>query len=167
MVAKLQGDKSASQSSMELYYPWISGPLRVSGFKGGSRHDRSQRAPNPSEFAPTCTRGPKKPKQTCTNSRPEALLCKLRTGTNLHKFAPPLGRHPSGGPTRSGGCKFGWVWSPLTRKPQQPPKPPEPVKTVTVVSWRYIFFVGQATGGQGARQIRQNRQNKKRGFGHF
>ena len=28
MVAKLQGDKSASQSSMELYYPWISGPLR-------------------------------------------------------------------------------------------------------------------------------------------
>ena len=30
VVAKLQGDKSASQSSMELYYPWISGPLRVS-----------------------------------------------------------------------------------------------------------------------------------------
>ena len=30
MVAKLQGDISASQSSMELYYPWISGPLRVS-----------------------------------------------------------------------------------------------------------------------------------------
>ena len=28
MVAKLQGDISASQSSMELYYPWISGPLR-------------------------------------------------------------------------------------------------------------------------------------------
>ena len=27
VVAKLQGDKSASQSSMELYYPWISGPL--------------------------------------------------------------------------------------------------------------------------------------------
>ena len=27
MVAKLQGDKSASQSSVELYYPWISGPL--------------------------------------------------------------------------------------------------------------------------------------------
>ena len=30
MVAKSQGDKSASQSSMELYYPLISGPLRVS-----------------------------------------------------------------------------------------------------------------------------------------
>ena len=30
VVAKLQGDKSASQSSMELYYPWISGPLRNS-----------------------------------------------------------------------------------------------------------------------------------------
>ena len=29
VVAKSQGDKSASQSSMELYYPWISGPLRV------------------------------------------------------------------------------------------------------------------------------------------
>ena len=28
VVAKLQGDKSASQSSMELYFPWISGPLR-------------------------------------------------------------------------------------------------------------------------------------------
>ena len=26
MVAKLQGDESAFQSSMELYYPWISGP---------------------------------------------------------------------------------------------------------------------------------------------
>ena len=59
-----------------------------------------QRAPNPSEIAPTCTRGPKRPKQTCTNSRPEALVCKLRTGTNLHKFAPPRGRLPSGGPTR-------------------------------------------------------------------
>ena len=30
VVAKLQGDKSASQSSMELHYPWTSGPLRVS-----------------------------------------------------------------------------------------------------------------------------------------
>ena len=31
VVAKLlQGDRSASQSSMELYDPWISGPLRVS-----------------------------------------------------------------------------------------------------------------------------------------
>ena len=30
LVAMLQGDTSASQSSMELYYPWISGPLRVS-----------------------------------------------------------------------------------------------------------------------------------------
>ena len=30
VVAKLQGGKSASQSSMELYYPWISGPLCVS-----------------------------------------------------------------------------------------------------------------------------------------
>ena len=65
-----------------------------------------QRAPNPSEFAPTCTRGPKRPKQTCTNSRPEALICKLRTGTNLHKFAPPRGRHPSGGPTRGGGVQI-------------------------------------------------------------
>ena len=46
-----------------------------------------QRAPNPSEFAPTCTKGPKRPKQTCTNSRSEALVCKLRTGTNLHEFA--------------------------------------------------------------------------------
>ena len=33
VVAKLQGDKSAPQSSMELYYPWISGPLRVSWAK--------------------------------------------------------------------------------------------------------------------------------------
>ena len=30
VVGKSQGDKSASQSSMELYYPWISGPLCVS-----------------------------------------------------------------------------------------------------------------------------------------
>ena len=30
MVAKLQGDELASQSSIELYDPWISGPLRVS-----------------------------------------------------------------------------------------------------------------------------------------
>ena len=29
VVAKLRGDKSASQSGTELY-PWISGPLRVS-----------------------------------------------------------------------------------------------------------------------------------------
>ena len=29
VVAKLQGDKSASQSSMELYDPWISGPSRI------------------------------------------------------------------------------------------------------------------------------------------
>ena len=29
MVAKLQGDKSESQSAMELYDPWISGPLCV------------------------------------------------------------------------------------------------------------------------------------------
>ena len=75
--------------------------------KRDAQHKLFQRAPNPSEFAPTCTRGPKRPKQTCTNSRPEALVCKLRTGTNLHKFAPPRGRLPSGGPTRSGGCKFG------------------------------------------------------------
>ena len=32
-VAKSQGDKSASQSSMELYYQWISGPLRVFVFR--------------------------------------------------------------------------------------------------------------------------------------
>ena len=51
--------------------------------------------------------GPQRPKQTCTNSRPETLVCKLQTGTNLHKFALPPGRHPSGGPTRGGGCKFG------------------------------------------------------------
>ena len=49
-----------------------------------------QWAPNPSEFAPTCTRAPKRPKQTCTNSRPEALVCKLRTGTNLHTNSHPL-----------------------------------------------------------------------------
>ena len=30
VVAKLQGDRSASQSSMQLYDPWISGPLRIS-----------------------------------------------------------------------------------------------------------------------------------------
>ena len=30
VVTKLQEDKSAPQSTMELYYPWISGPLRVS-----------------------------------------------------------------------------------------------------------------------------------------
>ena len=30
LFSKLQRDKSASQSSMELYYPWTSGPLRVS-----------------------------------------------------------------------------------------------------------------------------------------
>ena len=29
MVAKLQRDKSASRSPMELYFPWISGPLCV------------------------------------------------------------------------------------------------------------------------------------------
>ena len=30
VLAKLQGDKAALQSSMKLYYVWISGPLRVS-----------------------------------------------------------------------------------------------------------------------------------------
>ena len=30
VVAILQGDETASLSSMELYDPWISGPLRVS-----------------------------------------------------------------------------------------------------------------------------------------
>ena len=81
-----------------------------------SRHrvKPSQRAPNPSKFAPACARRPKRPKQTCTNSRPQTLAYKLRTGTNLHRFAPPRGRHPSAGPTRGGGCKFGQVWSPLT-----------------------------------------------------
>ena len=34
-VSKLQGDKSASQSSMELHYPCISGPLCVSWRKEG------------------------------------------------------------------------------------------------------------------------------------
>ena len=52
-----------------------------------------QRAPNPSKFAPTCTRRPKRPKQTCTNSRPHALVCELRAGTNLQKFATPRGRY--------------------------------------------------------------------------
>ena len=65
-----------------------------------------QRAPNPSKFAPTCARRPKRPKQTCTNSRPQALIYKLRTGTHLHKFAPPRGRHSSGGPTRGGGVQI-------------------------------------------------------------
>ena len=31
VFAKLHGDKTAPQSSMELYDPWISGPFRVSG----------------------------------------------------------------------------------------------------------------------------------------
>ena len=69
-------------------------------------NNNSQRAPNPSKFAPTCTRRPEKPKQTCTNSRPQALVCELRTRTNLHKFAPPRGRHPSGGPTGGGGLQI-------------------------------------------------------------
>ena len=34
----------------------------------------------------------------------------LGTGTDLHKFAPPRGRHPSGGPTGSGGCKFRFIF---------------------------------------------------------
>ena len=72
---------------------------------------KCQRAPNPSKFAPICTRRPKRPKQTCTNLRPQTLVCELRIGTNLHKFAPPRGRHPSRGPTGSGGCKFVQVWS--------------------------------------------------------
>ena len=54
----------------------------------------NQRAPNPSKFAPTCARRPKRRKQTCTNSRPQALVYKLQTGTNLHKLVP-RGRHPS------------------------------------------------------------------------
>ena len=32
-----------------------------------------------------------------------------QTHTNSH----PHGIHPSGGPTRGEGCKFGYVWSPL------------------------------------------------------
>ena len=62
---------------------------------------------HPSKIPPTCTRRPKRPKQTCTNSRPHALVCELQTGTNLHKFAPPHGRHPIRGPTGGGRCKFG------------------------------------------------------------
>ena len=38
-----------------------------------------QRAPSPSKFTPTCVRGPKRPKQTCTNLRPHALLCELQS----------------------------------------------------------------------------------------
>ena len=48
MVAKSQGDRSASQSSMKFYYPWISGPLRVPEYRAGA-----ETAPNfrePSEF---------------------------------------------------------------------------------------------------------------------
>ena len=37
VVAKLQWEKSASQASMELYYPWNSGPLYVSWFLGDSQ----------------------------------------------------------------------------------------------------------------------------------
>ena len=44
-------------------------------------------APNPSEFAPTCTRHPKRPKQTCTNPPPTPLsVCseQEQTYTNSH-----------------------------------------------------------------------------------
>ena len=34
-----------------------------------------QRDPNLSEVAPTCTRCPQRPKQTCINSHPQALCC--------------------------------------------------------------------------------------------
>ena len=37
----------------------------------------------------------------------QALLCELQTGTNLPKFAPPHGRHPSGVSTHNGGSKIG------------------------------------------------------------
>ena len=40
-----------------------------------------QRAANLSKFTPTCARRPKRPKQTCVNSRPHALVYKPRTGT--------------------------------------------------------------------------------------
>ena len=67
-----------------------------------------------SKPAQICTYLHERPRKTKTNMykfAPHALVCELRTGTNLHKFAPPRG---SGGPTGGGGCKFGWVWSPLT-----------------------------------------------------
>ena len=52
---------------------------------------------------------------------PHALICELRTGTNLHKFAPPRGRHPSRGPPRGGGVWIRARWA-LERREKNPPE---------------------------------------------
>ena len=43
---------------------------------------------NPSKFAPTCTRRPKRQKQICTNLRSHALVCELRAGTTYINLYP-------------------------------------------------------------------------------
>ena len=49
-------------------------------------------APNPANIAPTCTRRPKQPKQTCTNLHPQALLQIKKKRENTTTVAPLLSR---------------------------------------------------------------------------
>ena len=54
---------------------------------------------------------PQTPKQTCTNSCPQALVYKLRTGTNLHK--PHVENTPAEDLLAAGGAnsgRFGACW---------------------------------------------------------
>ena len=49
---------------------------------------------------------PQKTKINMYKFAPSRPPLKALDRTNLHKFAPPRGRHPSEGPTGGGGCKF-------------------------------------------------------------
>ena len=63
VVEKLQGDKLVSQSSMELYYPWISGPLRVSWLTlGRGKHTMKHKSfLGSSQIGPPLPRTPSDP----------------------------------------------------------------------------------------------------------
>ena len=80
--------------------------ISLASWEWTNRNAANRHLELPGKFAPTCTRHPKRPKPTCTNSRPHALFCELRTGTNLHQFAPPRGGYPSGAPSRGWGVQI-------------------------------------------------------------
>ena len=89
-----------------------------------------QRAPNPPEFAqPRLSRakGRSSPARgykfgcVCSYmaSHEDAEVMTGHIGTNTPNFVPPRWGRPPFGPTQTGLCKFGWVWSSLRLRAQK------------------------------------------------
>ena len=92
MVAKMQGDKSASQSSMELYDPWISGPLCIScsSLCSVAEEQNQNRKPEPSELF---FRNPKPEPERCPSvkqspSEPKTATVRTVLCTNRNRTDP-------------------------------------------------------------------------------